>query len=351
MTKIVFIEHSFDGGGAEKVSAILMRSLCKEGHNVHLVLISDSGNLSFLIPEAVTVHRLGIEHTRNAPLKLVLKIREIKPDVVYSSLARTTILSIFARIFFAFKIVARYPSMPEMEKKDGSLKGWRYFLLKLFYKRVDILIAQTDEMKNELASCYAIDHSKIMVIHNPVDSEYLDSCVAEKKNPFSKDVLNIVSIGTVYNVKGYDILIQALKIVKEKRKDIVLYIIGSDYKGCMKDLMTLVENLELKENVKFTGFMKNPYIMLKYSDLFVLSSRREGLPNVILEAQYFGKPVIATRCVPVIERLIINGVNGYVVDVDDVPGLASAILDSDKLSPVPVYRDTIGEFINILGEK
>ena len=351
MTRIVFIEHSFDGGGAEKVSAILMRFLCKEGHDVHLVLVGDTGSLSFLIPEAAKVHTLGIKHTRNAFLKLALKIREIKPDVVYSSLARTTILSVFAQIFFKSKIVARYPSMPEMEKKDGSLSGWRYFLMKLFYKRVDIIIAQTDEMKHDLENCYAIDPSKIVVIHNPVDAEYLDSCVAEKENPFSKDELNIVSIGTVYPVKGYDVLIQALKIVKEKRKKVVLHIIGSDYKGYMTELINLINILELKENVRFTGFMRNPYIMLKYSDLFVLSSRREGLPNVILEAQYFGKPVIATRCVPVIDRLIDDGVNGYVVDVDDAAGLSSAILTFDRLSPVPVYRDTISEFINILGEK
>jgi len=147
--------------------------------------------------------------------------------------------------------------------------------------------------------------------------------------------------------KGFDVLIESFAKVVEKRSNFHLHILGRDVDGNLEKLEKQVAELGISENITFHGFQKNPYPFYKFCDLFVLSSRREGLPNVVLECQYLGKPVVATRCIPAIERLIDDGRNGFVVDVEDVDQMADAIKKFRKLKPVKIKRESVSKFIEI----
>ena len=350
MKKIVFLDQNLDAGGAERVMATIIRSLDPSKFEIHLVIISKLGDLGHLVPEHVKIHELGIVHTRNAWLPLRKVLKNINPDIVYSSLSRTTVLSVLSGFLLKFKNVARYPSMPSVEKKEGKLKGWRYLLMKIFYKKVDMIIAQTDEMADELQQFYKIDKEKIRVIINPVDTKHIDESVKNAKNPFENGKINVVASGRIGIEKGFDVLIESFAKVVEKRSDFHLHIIGRDEDGNKEKLEKRIAELRIVDNTTFHGFQKNPYPFYKFCDLFVLSSRREGLPNVVLECQYLGKPVVATRCIPVIKRLIDDGKNGFVVDVEDVDGLAEAILKFEQLQGEKIFRDSIGEFIRVFEE-
>jgi glycosyltransferase involved in cell wall biosynthesis len=223
--------------------------------------------------------------------------------------------------------------------------------MKIYYKKVDMIIAQTDEMAKELEQFYKIDKEKIKVIMNPVDTKHIDESVENAKNPFENGKINVVASGRMGIEKGFDVLIESFAKVVEKRSDFHLHILGRDIDGNLEKLQKRIAELAISENVTFHGFQKNPYPFYKFCDLFVLSSRREGLPNVVLECQYFGKPVVATKCIPVIERLINNGKNGFVVDVEDVAGLADAILNFRQLKGEKIFRDSIGEFVKVFEDK
>jgi len=347
MKKIVFLDQNLDGGGAERVTATIIRSLDPAKFEIHLVIVSKLGELGHLIPEYVKIHELGITHTRNALFPLRELLKNIKPDIVYSSLGNTNILSILAGIGKNHKIITRYPSTPSIEKKEGKLNGWRYLLMKLFYRRVDKIIAQTEEMAEELERFYNIKKEKIKVIMNPVDTKHIDESLENAENPFKNGKINVVASGRIGIEKGFDVLIESFAKVIAKNGDFHLHILGRDVDDNKEKLEKRIAELRITNNITFHGFQKNPYPFYKFCDLFVLSSRREGLPNVVLECQYLGKPVVATRCIPVIERLIDNGRNGFVVDVEDVGGLSEAIFNFRQLNGKKIEKDTTGEFVKV----
>lgn len=96
----------------------------------------------------------------------------------------------------------------------------------------------------------------------------------------------------------------------------------------------LIEKYGLQDCVKCVGFQNNPYVYIKYADCFVLSSRWEGLPNVMIESLYLGTPVAAFKCIPIIERIITNGIDGYLAEKDNVSSLANAMLQASRLGRV-----------------
>ena len=105
-----------------------------------------------------------------------------------------------------------------------------------------------------------------------------------------------------------------------------LYILGSD-QGELKNLNSLLIENNLVGHVIFEGFVENPYVYYAHCDLFILSSRREGFPNVLLENYHLNTPIVSTRCVPVVEQLIRDGKNGFTCSVNNHIELAEKILE------------------------
>ncbi len=348
--RILFVDQNLDGGGAERVLCTMLRSMKTEEFELHLVLVGTMGTLSYLIPDTVKVHELGIRNTRRALLPFIKLVKKIRPHTVFSSLSRTTILSVLARLLCPhYKMVARYPSMPSLEKKWGVSTGWRYWLMKLTYNKVDTIIAQTEEMAKELQEFYYIAPSRITTIYNPLDVSFIEHSIKGQESPFDDIFFNIVASGRLSHEKGFDILIKAFSLAASRADRLRLHILGQDSNGYKEKLNDLAAQYNVKEKVFFYGFVKNPYPYYKYCNLFVLSSRREGFPNVLLENLYLGKKVIATNCVPVIERLFENGVNGIVVDVESVQQMGDAILLINTLIPAKLNINlTCKEFIKLL---
>lgn len=350
MKKILFLEHTLNAGGAERVTATIIRSLDQSKFEIHLVIVSKLGELGHLVPENVKIHELEITHTRNALFSLRENLKCIKPDVVYASLPNTASLLTFSSYGFQIKKILRYPNLPSRQIKTKDLYGWRRIISRFIYNRSDIIIAQNNEMAEELEQFFKIDKEKIKVIINPVDTKHIDESVENAENPFKNGKINVVASGRMHFQKGFDVLIESFAKVIERNEDFHLHILGRDVDNNKEKLEKRIAELKITNNTTFHSFQKNPYPFYKYCDLFVLSSRWEGLPNVVLECQYLGKPVVATRCIPVIERLINDGKNGFVVDVEDVDGLAQAILKFRQLKGEKIFRDSIGEFEKLFEE-
>ena len=93
-----------------------------------------------------------------------------------------------------------------------------------------------------------------------------------------------------------------------KHPNFKLYILGDD-RGALDEIENLITELDLKNHVVLAGFIGNPYLYYANCDLFILSSHREGFPNVLLENYYLNTPIVATRCVPIVQQLIENAIN------------------------------------------
>jgi len=327
MKKILFFLPNLNGGGAERVALNIIRQLDKVDFSISLVLVNRTGKYLDLIPEHVKVYDLGSKKTILSIFKLRRLLIELQPNIVFSTLIRTHVALNLSMIQVTPRplIILRSPNSPSLLLSNKQLNPLLRYFLEKAYQQSDVIIAQTPEMKDEIVKYHAVDETKVEVLINPIDTNFIDSKLENISNPFNEKNINVVAAGRLTRQKGFDVLIKAFSEVVKHDDRFKLYIIGAD-DGESKLLNGLCEVLNLEDHVKFLGFKKNPYLYFFYSDLYVLSSRWEGLPNTVLENLYINKPVVATKCIPFMNVLIHHGKNGLLVDVEDISGLGKAIL-------------------------
>jgi glycosyltransferase involved in cell wall biosynthesis len=133
----------------------------------------------------------------------------------------------------------------------------------------------------------------------------------------------VVAAGRFVREKGFDVLLRAMRSVRDSRV-CKLILLGE---GPLRDsLNALVSEMGLAADVDFPGFERNPFKFMANADAFVLSSRFEGLPGVLIQAMACGAPVVATDCPSGPSEIIsAPGKNGLLVPVDDVQALAAAL--------------------------
>lgn len=147
----------------------------------------------------------------------------------------------------------------------------------------------------------------------------------EPEHPWYKDKKTplIIAVGRLSPEKDYKTLLSAYKKVKEQI-ECRLIILGEGAERT--NLLNLANSLDITEYIDLPGFVSNPYAWIARSNLFVLSSRYEGLPTVLIEALACGTPVVSTNCISGPAEILENGKFGDLVPVGDVEALAKAII-------------------------
>lgn len=170
---------------------------------------------------------------------------------------------------------------------------------------------------------------RVRVIHNAVNIEKPAKLSKTFTSIHDKYGINhknkiITAIGRFSHEKGFDILVDSFEIVSREYKNAVLVLLGD---GPEKDKINLqISEKNLKEKVLLPGFSKTPGDFIQYSDMIVLPSRSEGIPNVALEAMAFSKPVVATD-VGGNAEVINHGISGIIVPSEDIYSLSTAMLE------------------------
>ena len=193
------------------------------------------------------------------------------------------------------------------------------------FPKANAIVAPSRGVADDLARVAGVDRESIHVIYNPVISAGL---VARAKDPAShpwlcdRNVPVIVGIGRLTHQKDFGTLIRAFALVR-KRKRARLLILGEGEDR--EALETLSLDLGVAEDVCLPGFLRNPYAVLSRAALFVLSSRWEGLPGVLIEALACGSKVVATDCPSGPREILDNGAYGELVPIEDEMSLAAAM--------------------------
>ena len=186
-------------------------------------------------------------------------------------------------------------------------------------------------MQNDLIENFKIKKEKSIKINNPVDFEFINEklAISEKPESFKNDFKNVVAIGNLSSRKGFDNLLKVFSQLKNEK--ILLHILGD---GRDKELLHQMKNDLGLENVLFHGQQKNPYQFLKFADLFILSSRYEGFPNVLLEAGACGTYSLANNCPGGITEIIQPKINGEISDIENheefAEKLKSILMENQK---------------------
>jgi glycosyltransferase involved in cell wall biosynthesis len=339
--KILFVIPAMKCGGAERVATTFAK--CLSEHEVKFVnLGSADGELTNWIKPYFPLTSLNCNRSISAYFPLKKLIRREKPDFIFATHIHVALILLLINRRLKSKVVVRIPTMPSNKLYKGlriRIMGW---LERKLMRKAHLIIAQTDAMKKEICNMFDVDSKKVVTIHNPIDTELIDKQTCNISNPFDENTTNYLSVGNISPAKGYDTLLSAFKIIMEKDEKAQLYILGRTDGEYAQQIMAMSDG---NPNIHFEGFCNNPYLYMKYCSALVLPSRMEGLPNVVLEAMYLDKPVAATTCVPIIDDLIKDDINGYKVEPDDAISLAQAMQNAAKLTNVHNERHDSSEKI------
>lgn len=317
-------------GGAERITVLLGKILSTK-FDVRFYVINTSGlEVLNFIPKTYSTTIIDVHGQLELISKLYKSIRTEKPNVVFSS-----IMPVNQKILLLSRLFKRTYFIVRNDNYLYTLRDSRKLTLSITYRFADTIIAQTEEMQAELITEGHLNPNKIKVLHNPIDTDLIDT-LKEKFNPYENfNGIKFVASGRFHKDKGFDVLVNAYNLVHKEIPNSKLFIIGrindDEYS---KSVKALIMELGLQNYVECLGFQNNPYPYIRFADCFVLSSRNEGLPNVLIEAQYLNKPSVATTCIPIIERIIKDGVNGYTAKVEDTTSLADAMVKAVNLHSI-----------------
>jgi glycosyltransferase involved in cell wall biosynthesis len=333
-SKIAFVIPNLNSGGAERVFVNYIRSLNKEKFEIILILIEKSGPFLELIPDYVQIIDLEGKRTRYSFVKLYKCVKKLNPGMIVSTTNYLNILLLMISFFISnnIKICLYEPSMPSAQFGTNHFPRYYLWLMKIFYRFSDYIIAQTEEMKSEIERYYSSPKEEIIVTINPLDTNLIQEQLLNSHNPYNNKKINIIVSGRISKEKGHRFLLKSYMEVVKTNKKFKLNILGRiGNQKYFEELNTFVSDNNLEEYVEFIKFKTNPFPYYKYADVLVLPSEWEGLPNVVLEALYLQTPVIVTDCVPYFYELIDEGKNGYIVKYGDENNLADKILKYNKL--------------------
>ena len=317
-------------GGAEKVLLTIFKHIDKSKFNASLALVKYEGSLLNELPKETGVIDFNSSRTRYIFLKFLKLVWSKKPDIVFSTLGHLNLLIILLRSFSPPKVkfMCRETNIPSLvHKKKPSYKLYS-FLYRTFYNYYDSIICQSEDMKNDLVDTFDVFKSKISIINNPCNISEINRkmVTADNKNIIFKGKYNLLSVGSLTYQKGFDLLLTAIKELKQDRFHLTIIGDGPE----RNNLKELAKTLNISHIVDFIGFKDNPYSYMYQADLFILSSRYEGFPNVVLESMACGTPVVAFDSPGDISKIIINGSNGYLVEYLNTNDLTKVILSASK---------------------
>ena len=315
---IIFILPDLETGGAERIVTTIANSLSREKFVPKIMLLRKEGGYLDLVKDDVEIIDLKIQRIRDSFFPILKEIRKRKPDIVFSGFGEVNAyLSMALPFFRKTKFIARETNVVSQHVIRPEIKFFYRF-----YNNYDKIICQSDDMKNDLLSNFTIKNEKIVKINNPVDFDAIDLKISEGIRPesFNFEYKNVVAIGNLSSRKGFDNLLQVFANLKNEK--IKLHILGD---GRDKDLLLkMKEDLGLV-NVHFHGRQSNPYQYLKNADLFILSSRYEGFPNVLLEAGACGTYALANDCPGGIREIVQEKINGEIADIENSKDFAEKI--------------------------
>ena len=316
---ILFILPDLETGGAERIVTTIANHLPRSMFEPKIMLLRKEGGYLEFLKDDVEVIDLKTPRIRHSLLPILKEIRKRKPDIVFSGFGEVNAyLALFIKFFSKIKFIARETNVVS---KHVTRKEIRFFYK--FYNNYDKIICQSDDMQNDLIENFKIKKQKLVKINNPVDFEFINEklAISEKPKSFRDDFKNVVAIGNLSSRKGFDNLLKVFSHLKNEK--ILLHILGD---GRDKEILHQMKKDFGLENVIFHGQQKNPYQFLKFADLFILSSRYEGFPNVLLEAGACGTYSLANNCPGGITEIIQSGINGEISYIENHQEFACNIL-------------------------
>ncbi|EMA21607.1 glycosyltransferase [Haloarcula marismortui] len=358
---LAFFIPDLSVGGAEQVAITIVNGLAERGYDIDLLLSRASGELRSELSERVSIVELPPSKTPAVGVAahlpaLVSYLHREKPAALFPHLEHPSIVCLTINRL----LDTETPVIPtqhsafghevEATPKDRIVEQ----VVPRLYPASDRIISVSEGVADSLVEQTPVDRDDVSVLHNPVDVERIRERASrpvdhEWVEDGDRDV--VLFVGRHAGQKNLDSWVRAFERVVDRNPNARGIIAGKGQ--CRDDIAALVERRGLSDVVSLPGYVDNPYRYMAKADTFLLSSRYEGLPTVLIECLSVGCTVVSTDCPSGPREILADGEYGRLVPVGDVDGLADAVCDTladppdpdrlrsraDDFSPEPVFDE------------
>lgn len=327
MTRVGIFVPSLRGGGAERVTVTISNGLAAAGHRVDLVLVRAEGPYLREVSPSVRMIDLGRSRASACLPGLIRYLRANRPEVILSVTNYANVVAIVARALAGVptRVVVSEHSTPSNELASGLKSAMLRAVMRLTYPLADGVIAVSRGISEELQRDFGVPLERLHTIHNPIDVAAVRRFANERPQhpwlaPGRPPVL--LAAGRLVPEKDYPTLLAAFARLRKERP-LRLVILGDGPE--LQRLTDLAKALGVGDDVDFLGFVGNPWGWMAACSVYVLSSRWEGLPTVLIEAMACGAPIVSTDCRNGPNEILQGGLYGDLVPVGDEVALADSI--------------------------
>ncbi len=325
---ILFVTHELQCGGAEKALISLLQVIDYDKYNVYVQLFWNRGLFLNQLHEKVILLPAPVEFQFfDMPIKkaLIESLKLGRIDIFYNRIVSSIVVRLEDNVYrkeqlswkyisrciskldkkfdYAVGCIEKGPNYFCVEKVDAAKKlGWihnDYDKMKMskeidvpFFEKIDFIFTDSEECKLVLEKNFPVFKEKFQVMKNIVSPKLIHKLAQEKIEAPYKG-FKIISVGRFSYQKGYDMAIDAAKIVKDRGYDFNWIILGDgEFK---EELKKQIPENDLEANIQLLGIKENHYPYVKQADLFMQTSRFEGKSISIDEAKILNKPILVTN--------------------------------------------------------
>ena len=328
--KISVISARYALSGVPLAQLRFAKALGLLGNNVDLIYGTINSGNTPPIDSDINIVFQNKNRVLGMLIPLILHFRNSKPDIVFSAgdhlNAIVLIAAIFSRSNAKISCSSRVTPFDTYSNIPFSKRWILKQIMRLVMRRANALTCVSIDMVKQYQSIFK--NARHIPIYNIIKNSYSDDLMNENLSEdwlLKKEYPVIIAAGNLVPWKGFSVLINAFNYVL-KQRSAKLLILGD---GPLRlDLQKLIEQLELTNQIKILGYVDNPLKFFKKSDVFVLSSYVEGLPNVLVEAMMCGCTPVSTDCPTGPREVLQDGKCGYLVPVGDSFAMAEGILNA-----------------------
>ena len=336
--KLVIFSPSIDRGGVEKNLFLITEFLGKKLPDISLITSNFKDKKKFSKKIKIYTPPKNYLNFKNRLLRniictiILLKLVLIKKEFSLLSFNANIYATIIAKIFSINAIVRINTS-----HKKWSTNFFKKSIFKFFLKYPDEVIVNSRELKKEIDKEFRVNSE---CIYNPLNKSKILKSIKTEKNIFGADkkTLKILFIGRLVDQKDPFTFIKAIKNIPKNIK-YKSFIVGSGH--LKKEILKFIRENNLSDKLIQVDYTKKAMQYLNQCDLFILSSKFEGLPNVLLEAQFLKKFIISTNCPTGPKEILLNGKAGDLIDPNSPKALTKKIINFHKNKRKSLYKKKI----------
>jgi len=312
--RIAFVLPSLKFGGGERVALNLAMALNAEGYEIDFLLMSYEGEFLAEAQRQFKVVDLKCNRTWKLPFRLWHYLQKTHPTVLISSFWKLNLCACLSRAFFpSLKLLVWEHSPP-----TRSSPAWLYAITaSVFYRLATCVVGVSSGVAADVLHNTMGLGSRVATIFNPIPPPIFDR--SRLKQNMGR---RIIWVGRLDDPKNPGLMLEAFALLP-KSGGYTLCFVGDG--GQRVALEERAHDLGLAKSARFIGFQQDTYAHMADADLLVLSSDREGLPTVLIEAMHVGLRAVSTDCGEGIHDILRGNRYGTIVPINDEKLLAMAI--------------------------